>query len=151
MSNLIDTVLGLHGVPIGNNPNDITARRMVRELYACLPFTFAAYDAPPAQPKDGEKCIVPPKATGAWYGHDTAVALYDGANKRWRFYPPKTGQLAIVGEEIKRFDGGNWVRAVVSGDIDSGQVIGLVQAQLGDILPLSLKTTAEAGKGAGHE
>ncbi len=52
----------------------------------------AALAAPPASPGDGQCWIVGSGGTGAWAGHDLAIAAWqDGA---WAFYPPTKGMLA---------------------------------------------------------
>lgn len=44
--------------------------------------------APPATPANGDCYIVGVSATGAWAGHDNALAVYRNG---WQFYAPKEG------------------------------------------------------------
>ena len=67
--------------------------------------------APPASPSDGQRWIVKATGTGAWAGHDNAVAAWqDGA---WIFSAPRTGWLAYVVDEpaLVAWNGSTWVAA----------------------------------------
>ena len=55
--------------------------------------------APPSSPGNGECYIVAAGASGAWSGHDNAIAhRLDGA---WSFYPPRAGFLCHVADEVR--------------------------------------------------
>lgn len=54
---------------------------------------------PPASPAAGDTHIVASGATGAWAGHDTHVALWDGT--AWRFATPRTGWVTYLEDEMK--------------------------------------------------
>lgn len=50
---------------------------------------LAHQSAPPGSPSEGDRYIVAPTGTGAWEGHDNAIAWYYGA--AWTFYSPASG------------------------------------------------------------
>ena len=53
--------------------------------------------APPGSPSEGQRWIVKASATGAWAGHDNAIAAWqDGA---WQFSTPQTGWVAYLVDE----------------------------------------------------
>ncbi|MBQ0822276.1 DUF2793 domain-containing protein [Microvirga sp. HBU67558] len=64
--------------------------------------------APPASPEDGDRFLVGAGATGAFAGHEGAVALFDLAS--WRFLTPRPGWRAYVEAEdlLVLFDGAAW-------------------------------------------
>jgi hypothetical protein len=49
--------------------------------------------APPATPVDGENWLVSASATGAWEGHDGAIACRQGGN--WLFVAPVDGMRVL--------------------------------------------------------
>ncbi len=64
--------------------------------------------APPATPSAGDSYIIASGATGAWAGHDGAVAVFDGS--AWVYGTPRTGWRAYdEGDEVSLiFKGGVW-------------------------------------------
>ncbi|MEW5422643.1 DUF2793 domain-containing protein [Amorphus sp. 3PC139-8] len=48
--------------------------------------------SPPGSPTEGDIYIVKPSGSGAWAGHDHAIALY--LDEAWVFVPPRAGELA---------------------------------------------------------
>src|SRR5882757_215310 len=53
--------------------------------------------APPGSPTEGQRWIVKATATGAWAGHDNAIAAWqDGV---WQFSGPLAGWVAFVVDE----------------------------------------------------
>ena len=70
--------------------------------------------APPGSPAEGQRWIVKATATGAWSGHDNAIAAWqDGA---WQFSTPQTGWLAYVVDEgaLLAWSGSAWVDAMAA-------------------------------------
>lgn len=63
---------------------------------------FTALDkdltAPPGSPAIGDVYLVGAAATGAWAGHDGAIAVY-GLAATWRFVTPADGMLAWLADE----------------------------------------------------
>ncbi len=91
----------------------VTHNEAIRALDAVVQIAVLDRDlsAPPASPTDGDRYIVAANATGAWAGHDNAVAAWqDGA---WVFYAPREGWLAWVSDEdsLVAWDGAAWVVA----------------------------------------
>jgi hypothetical protein len=70
--------------------------------------------APPGSPGDGQRWIVKAGATGAWAGHDNAIAAWqDGA---WIFSTPQTGWLAYIVDEgaLVAWSGSAWIDAIAA-------------------------------------
>lgn len=63
---------------------------------------------PPGTPAAGDTYIVAAAPTGAWVGHATEVAVWDGS--AWVFGVPRTGWLAHIEDEQKLsvFRAGAW-------------------------------------------
>jgi Protein of unknown function (DUF2793) len=53
--------------------------------------------APPASPAEGQRWLVRAAATGAWAGHDNAIAAWQDGG--WQFSAPRTGWIAFVADE----------------------------------------------------
>lgn len=88
---------------------------------------------PPASPEPGDRYIVASGASGAWAGHEGAIAHWvDGG---WSFYPPRAGFLCHVADEgaVLCFDGSDWT--------DLGGVLSALQ----NLARLGIGTTADAG------
>lgn len=67
--------------------------------------------APPSAPAEGARYLIAVGATGAWSGHDGAIAAWrDGA---WICFTPREGWLAWVADEeaFLVFDGMSWTGA----------------------------------------
>jgi len=78
--------------------------------------------APPATPVDGENWLVSASATGAWEGHDGAIACRQGGN--WLFVAPVDGMRVLdraTGQE-RRFLGG-WQAAIAPAAPTGGTTI----------------------------
>src|SRR5579885_319487 len=71
--------------------------------------------APPGSPAEGQRWIVKAAGSGAWAGHDNAIAAWqDGA---WAFYAPQPGWRAFVADEgaLIAWDGAAWRASVGNG------------------------------------
>ncbi|KZK82252.1 hypothetical protein PsAD13_03811 [Pseudovibrio sp. Ad13] len=64
--------------------------------------------APPADPAEGERYIVPAASTGAFAGQESKIAAFDGGI--WRFLAPVEGWAAWVQSlgAMQVFSGGKW-------------------------------------------
>jgi hypothetical protein len=87
----------------------------------------AGDNAPPASPVDGQCFIVGPAPTGAWAGHQGAIAGYAAGG--WRFVAPVAGMQARVKSsgQTASFDGSAWAVGTVVGakvELAGVQVIG---------------------------
>lgn len=72
--------------------------------------------APPVGPADGVRYIVGASATGAWSGHDKAIAIY--MSTQWIFITPGHGSFAYVRDEDLLYyytSGGAWATFTLSG------------------------------------
>ena len=112
--------------------------------------------APPGSLAEGQCWIVKATATGAWTGHDNAVAAWqDGA---WQFSTPQTGWLAYVVDEgaLLAWSGSAWVDAMAAlTSLNNMTLLGVgttadatnpFSAKLNNILWVA-KTVAESGDG----
>lgn len=68
--------------------------------------------APPGSPAAGDSYIVAAAPSGAWTGHATHVAVWDGA--AWVFATPRLGWLAYIEDEsvLSIFKAGAWSSGV---------------------------------------
>ncbi|GER07174.1 hypothetical protein GCM10007972_18060 [Iodidimonas muriae] len=66
---------------------------------------------PPAAPAEGDRHLVASGATGAWAGHDGAIAAWFAG---WRFHVPATGWRTFNRADGKTwvFDGAGWLEDV---------------------------------------
>jgi len=95
----------------------------------------ADQSVPPEAPASGQSWIVAAAGTGAWAGHDGALAVWTDAG--WVFAAPGKGWHAWVVDRgnMMRFDGSTWVDASVRGDgfyVDGERVVGERQAGIDD-------------------
>lgn len=86
-----------------------------------------APSAVPASPALGQCWIVGSGATGAWTGHDGALAAWTQGG--WRFVAPFDGMAvwSLANAQSFRRSAGDWVRGVVSGnylELNGVQVVG---------------------------
>ncbi len=88
--------------------------------------------APPGAPGEGERWLVAVGATGAWAGHDHAIAAWQAGG--WVFSAPQPGWLAYVLDEgaLVAWTGSAWVDAVAA------------PGALHNLTRLGLGTTADA-------
>lgn len=95
----------------------------------------SALTTPPGSPSAGDRYIVGVGATGAWAGHDKAVAVY--RNSVWNFYTPKKDWRAYDENAAgyTRFNGTSW--AAESSASSSGLY--------GPAMSLSVPTIANTG------
>lgn len=70
---------------------------------------------PPGSPSDEDTYIVASGATGAWSGHDDAIAIYLADAAGWTFIAPRAGMVAYVVDEVAnvRHDGSGWTNREV--------------------------------------
>ena len=87
--------------------------KMLRMLQALVqPNVIALQNDPPVGPADGDTYIVL-VGTGAWAGHNNAIAYYTTQNLStpgWEFWAPLAGWLAFNGTDglTYRFNGTSW-------------------------------------------
>jgi hypothetical protein len=92
----------------------VTHNEALRALDAVVMLAVLDRDlsAPPVSPAEGARYIVKPTGTGAFAGHDNAIAHFvDGG---WLFHAPQPGWLAYVADEntFLIWDGAAWARAL---------------------------------------
>lgn len=106
--------------------------------------------APPSNPEDGDRYVLPTGATGAWSGHDGEIAL--SSDQAWVFLPPNTGWTAWVidaGAAV-RFDGVNWV--ATSANLQNVPHLGINSIADGtNRLTVSSEASLLTHSGAGHQ
>lgn len=78
---------------------------------------------PPAAPAEGQCWIVAAAPTGAWTGHENAIAIRTGGG--WRFAPPREGMRVtrLADGARLRFDGGAWAAPGAVGAASGGSTI----------------------------
>lgn len=75
------------GIPLissQQNQPEVTHNQMVLVLQAIVGGAIAQQNAPPGSPADGDCYVVGAAGTGAWAGHDNAIAIFFGG---WIFVP----------------------------------------------------------------
>lgn len=91
----------------------VTHNEALRVLDAITQLSVVDRDvsAPPEQPVDGVRYIVPAGASGPWADHTGTVAAYQDGG--WIFYEPVVGLRAWVADEkvLVAWDGESWVMA----------------------------------------
>jgi hypothetical protein len=97
---MTDTVnLGLPCIEGSQAQKHVTHNDALRILDTLVQLAVLDRDlsAPPTSPAEGQRWIVKATASGAWAGHDNAIAAWqDGA---WQFSAPQTGWSAFVVDE----------------------------------------------------
>ena len=95
-------------------------------------------NTPPTNPYNGEAVIVGPAPTGAFVGHEHAVALWDGA--AWQFTPPAADEMHLVWRpvpEIVKYDpvGRLWVHIALAPAVTPPNPTSHTNIRPGDALP----------------
>lgn len=125
--------LGLSYLAPAQAQKHVTVNETFRRLDALVQLGALDRTAdPPSNPAEGDRHIVAAAATGAWAGHDGAIAAFlDGV---WVFVSPKPGWLAYVAAEgaLLVFLGEAWVGALAA------------LASLDDLERLGIGATADA-------
>ncbi len=152
------TNLGLPCIEAAQAQKHVTHNDALRMLDALVQLAVLDRDlsAPPPSPLDGQRWIVKPTGTGAWAGHDNAIAAWqDGA---WTFYPPQAGWLVYVQDEgaVLGWNGSAWSDAIAAPTVLNNLALLGVGATADASNPLSVtlnnalfaaKTVAEGGDG----
>jgi len=81
---------------------DVTFRAFLRAIDALLSAAVInlTTSAPPGSPANGDAYIVKASGTGAWTGHDNALAIWTTDNPAtpgglWEFYPAASGMIVV--------------------------------------------------------
>ncbi|MFD2181428.1 DUF2793 domain-containing protein [Rhodoplanes azumiensis] len=142
---MTDTLhLGLPLIAAAQAQKHVTHNEALHRLDALVMLAVVDRDlvAPPASPADGDRYLVKATGSGAFAGHDDAIAHYvDGG---WEFHVPAAGWLCWVADEsvLVAWTGDAW-RAVVSGEAGGGGGGGDIDA-LQNLALLGVGTTADA-------
>jgi len=131
---MTDTInLGLPCIEGSQAQKHVTHNDALRILDTLVQLAVADRDltAPPGSPAEGQRWIVKASATGAWTGHDNAIAAWQDGG--WQFSAPQTGWCAFVADEavLVIWNGTAW------GDFFA--VIGSIQ----NLIHLGVGTTAD--------
>jgi hypothetical protein len=102
--------LGLPFIEAAQAQKHVTHNEALRILDAAIQIAVADRNrnAPPADPAEGARHIVAAGATGAWSGHDDAIASWqDGA---WAFLAPKPGWCvwSVADDVLLVYGGSHW-------------------------------------------
>jgi hypothetical protein len=100
---------------------DADFRKLLRGIDALLAAAVInlTTSAPPGSPANGDAYIVKATGTGAWAGHDNAIAIWttdNPAGNAWEFYPAAEGMIvANVFDSLLYFWNGSAWTAVGAG------------------------------------
>ena len=91
--------LGLPCIEGSQAQKHVTHNDALRILDTLVQLAVADRDltAPPGSPAEGQRWIVKATGTGAWAGHDNAIAAWQDGG--WQFSLPQTGWVAFVEDE----------------------------------------------------
>ena len=94
---------------------DADFRKLLRALDALLMCSVLdkSHSAPPGSPANGDAYIVKATGSGAWSGHDDAIAIWttdNPAGNVWEFYPAAEGIIvfSIADAGLLAWDGAAW-------------------------------------------
>ncbi|ALK10112.1 DUF2793 domain-containing protein [Blastochloris viridis] len=150
--------LALPFLAAGQAQKHVTINEALSVLDALVHLTVLGKDAtaPPAAPADGDRYIIAAGASGAWAGHDGAIAAWqDGA---WTFHGPKAGMRAWVADEaaLYVYAGSAWTNLTnLAGGLQNLALLGVgttadatnpFSAKLNKAL-WAARTTGEGGSG----
>ncbi|TIU02344.1 MAG: DUF2793 domain-containing protein [Mesorhizobium sp.] len=104
--------LGITELAETQNSRHVTVNEAIAILEAFAGFIQAKSvgdNAPPGSPAEGDIYVVGTAGTGAFSGHNEAVALYSNAS--WIFISPIEGFLAFAQDDnaYYRYDGADWI------------------------------------------
>lgn len=121
----------------GQAQKEVFHNEALQRIDACVAACVAdvASAVPPSAPSVGDCFIVGPGGTGAWSGHDGAIAAFGAGG--WRFVAPRTGLRAFVASVNVEavFYGGSWRYGLLRGanvTVDGNQVVASRQAAIAD-------------------
>lgn len=132
----------------------VTHNEALRRLDALVQLSVATRTiaVPPTTPSDGARFIVSAGASGAWSGHDHAIAAWqDGA---WTFLSPSEGWTAWIADEDQLFawNGSIWTPAAPGASLNPAPLVG-INAIADETNRLSVASPASLFNhaGAGHQ
>ncbi len=145
-------VLSLPYIQPAQAQKHVTHNEALRQLDMLVQLAVADRDrgAPPAQPATGDRHIVAAPSSGAWAGHEGAIALFTG-DDGWHFAQPLPGWRAWVGAEARLvvWDGSAWVAATAPEQLP---LLGLnATADTTNRLSVAAAATLLSHDGAGHQ
>jgi hypothetical protein len=97
---------------------DADFRKLLRAVDAllCCSVINRSTSAPPGSPANGDAYIVNPTGSGAWAGHDNAIALWTTDNPAtpgglWEFYAATPGMTtySVADVALYLYNGTTWV------------------------------------------
>jgi hypothetical protein len=123
---------------------DADFRKFLRQFHALVQCSVKSktLTAPPGSPANGDAYIVGASATGAWSGHDKAIAIWTTDNPitpsgLWEFYGPIKGFGAYseADSSVFFYDGTAWtaVGGGGGGSIGSGAGVPVGAGSVGDL------------------
>lgn len=80
---------------------------------------------PPASPSDGDLHLVAAGASGAWAGHDHALARYVAVSASWQFYAAGVSAHLVLNKAdgaLYAWNGSAWVAPIAGGSVAASAV-----------------------------
>lgn len=121
-----------HGFPLlvaGQAQKEFFVNEALARIDAQLhPVIQGEASNPPAQPSAGQSWIIGVAASGAWTGHENALASWDGT--QWTFAAPMPGQMVYdMSGNVRRCFDGSWQSASAPLSPESGTTVD-IEAQM---------------------
>jgi len=132
----------------------VTHNEALRALDALVQASVVSKDvtAPPSLPADGDCYVVPSGASGDWFGHDGALAVWQ--ENAWVFHAPNEGWTVWVSDldALWSYDGAAWVETAPPESWQNQPMLGVnTTADTTNRLSVSAPATLLTGEGAGHQ
>lgn len=144
--------LGLPYIQPAQAQKHVTHNEAIEVLDAITQLVVSQFDAtsPPALPVEGDTFALGSTPSGAWASNPNEIAFFSGGG--WLFLPPIPGWRAWgqSEEELRIWDGSNWVSAIPS--LDSVEMLGINStADTTNRLSVSSDASLFNNAGAGHQ
>lgn len=132
----------------------VTHNEALRLLDTLVQASVVSMDlsAPPSLPADGDVYVVASGATGDWFGHEGALAVW--SENAWAFHAPNEGWTVWVSDRdtLWSHDGTAWVETAPPENWQNQPMLGInTTADATNRLSVSAAATLLTGEGAGHQ
>lgn len=144
--------LNLPYLAAGQAQKHVSVNESLRRLDALVQIGVStrAQAAPPVNPSEGQRLLLPAAPTGLFAGHAAKIAAYQDGG--WQFFAPQAGWLVFVADEslLLVFNGAAWAQA--AGSFQNLPLVGInATADSTSRLTVSAPATLLNHAGSGHQ